>query len=365
MSSIRSAFAVLVMTAAFALLVAPTAYSQETPPAAAQDQTQSDTAATADQPADAQAADAQPAAPADGQAIMARVIEVHGDVKWAPLDSQEYTPCKLDDEYPPKTKIITGVRSSVKLQIGDEEPYTCMLIEAVGKTVLSEAYKTDDTKHVRVGVGYGRIRAGVAEGGLKSDFTVDSPVATLSKRGTWGFTLFYERDTDYFDIGLADRGLVEAINRINNDRRSLSPGERVTHAMRFWLDQAQFDRNVPIPDILGQGDIDVAFNRIQQSGLGVLHPGQGSTVLINLTNRSAQTDFANLLRQSFGGTLPHVDVNHGLRAEGFFGTGRGDQLVDVLIDSANPLVQKGMAKAGRYRFRQSAVAEWMRNHDPK
>ena len=294
--------------------------------AGAQDQAEGDEA-RAEKPA------AQPAASDQKQPIMARVIELHGDVKHAPLDSQEYQPCQLDDEYPERTKIITGVRSSIKLQIGDEEPY-------------SEAYKTKDTKKVRVGVGYGRIRAGVAEGGLKSDFTVDSPVATLSKRGTWGFTLFYERDTDFFEISLTDRGLIEVINRMTRKRRMITPKELITSAMRAWLDQAPFERNVSVPDILGQGDIGVAFNRLQQSGLGVLAPGSGQGILLDLTTDRARASFAGLAQQ----------------AEGFFGTGRGDELIEVMIDSNNPLVQKGCARPGAYKFRRSALQGWLREY---
>lgn len=341
----------LALFAVFGLAVSMTVYAQDRP--AAEDP-------AADQPT--------ATAPAEGgEPIMARVIELHGDVKHAPLDSQDYTPCKLDDEYPPKTKIITGVRSSIKLQIGDEEPYTCMLVEAVGKTILSEAYKTEDTKKVRVGVGYGRIRAGVAEGGLKSDFTVDSPVATLSKRGTWGFTLFYERDTDYFEIGLTDRGLVEAINRLTRERRALKPRELVTQAMRMWLDQVQFYRNVAVPDILGQGDIAVAFNRLQQDGLGVLHPGEGKAVLINLSNRSAQASFADAARRALplGSTGLIGPGGPSLRAEGFFGSGRGDQLLEVMIEAHNPLVQQGFARPGRYKFRRAALENWLRDHNRK
>jgi hypothetical protein len=339
----------VVLLVAFGMLVAGAAV--------AQDQPKSDEA-VAQEPA------AQPAESDAKQPVMARVIEVHGDVKCAPLDSKDYKPCKLDDEYPEGTKIITGVRSSIKLQIGEEEPYTCMLIEAVGKTLLSEAYKTADTKRVRVGVGYGRIRAGVAEGGLKSDFTVDSPVATLSKRGTWGFTLFYERDTDFFEIGLTERGLVEAINKLTAERRNINPKELITSAMRAWLEQARFERNVPVPDILGQGDIDVAFNRLQQSGLGVLFPGAGQAPLLNLTTDQARTDFADLL----GRTLPPAAIpipDSRLRAEGFFGTGRGDQLIDVMIEASNPLVQQGCARAGTYKFRRSALDSWLQNHKRK
>ncbi len=305
-------------------------------------------------------------APSDGRRpIMAKVIEVHGDVRHAPLDGKEYRPCKLGDTYPPGTKIITGVRSSIKFQIGDEEPYTCLLVDAVGKTVLSEAWKNRTTKTVRVGVGYGRIRAGVAEGGLKSDFTVDSPVATLSKRGTWGFTLYYERDTDYFEIGLADRGLVEAIDKLRDQRRQVRPREFVTAAMRMWLDQAQFQRNVPVSDILGQGDIAVAFNRIKQDGVGVVGPGEGPRVLLNLSNASARDRFARLARRHLpppGAALPPPNRNQ-LRPEGFFGTGRGAELVQIMIDQSNPLVQRGFAQPGRYLFRRSALQNWLRTYE--
>jgi hypothetical protein len=349
MAPIRFSSRPVVLSIAFGLLAAGVAGAQE--------QAQSDEA-VAETPA------AQPAASDARQPIVARVIEVHGDVKHAPLDSQDYKPCQLDDEYPEGTKIITGVRSSIKLQIGDEEPYTCMLIEAVGKTLLSEAYKTADAKRVRVGVGYGRIRAGVAEGGLKSDFTVDSPVATLSKRGTWGFTLFYERDTDFFEIGLTERGLVEAINKLTAERRTINPKELITAAMRAWLDQVRFERNVPVPDILGQGDIEVAFNRLQQSGLGVLAPGSGQAPLLNLSTERARTDFADLV----GGTLPPGTVplpDSRLRAEGFFGTGRGDQLIEVMIEASNPLAQQGFAQPGTYKFRRSALQSWLRDYKRK
>jgi len=323
-----------------------------------------------DVPAEKPAAQPVPAAgqPTERQPIMARVIEVHGDVKHAPLDSDEYQPCQLNDEYPEGTKIITGVRSSIKLQIGDEEPYTCMLIDAVGKTLLSEAYKTAETKRVRVGVGYGRIRAGVAEGGLKSDFTVDSPVATLSKRGTWGFSLFYERDTDCFDVGLSDRGLIEVINQLTNERRLLNPRELVTQAMRLWLDQAKFARNVPVADVLGQSDVEVVYNRLQQDGLGVLQPGGGRAVLIDLSNETARADFARLARAALPavGMLPPTGIEvQRLRAEGFFGTGRGDELIPVMIEATSPLVEQGAAKAGRYMFRRSALEGWLKGNERK
>ncbi len=306
-------------------------------------------------------------APSTGTPILAKVIEVHGDVKHAPIDSSEWSPCKLDDQYPPQTKLLTGIRSSIKLQIGDEEPYTVMVVESVGLSVISEASRDQDTKRVRIGVAHGRVKAGVAEGGLKSDFTVDSPVATLSKRGTWGFSLFYERATDAFEIALADRGLVEALNRLTNKSRSISPGEYITEAMRAWMDEVQF-QNVAIPDILGQGELDVAYNRLDQDGLGVTNPGSGRTVLINLSNASFRNQFSNLVRQNLTPTPsvivpPPGDITALVRPEGFFGTGRGDQLIPILIDAQSPLAQRGAAKPGRYLFRRSALEGWLQRQN--
>lgn len=306
----------------------------------------------------------QPSGAAAGPIPIAfKVIEVKGDAKWGPLDAKELQPVKEGDEYPAETKVITGLRSSVKFQIGDEEPYTCMAIETAGKTILSEAYKTGDTKRVRIGVGYGRVKAGVAEGGLQSDFTVDSPVATLSKRGTWGFSLYYERDTNTFEIGLTDHGLVDALSRISAERRSVLPGQLVTQAMRRWLDESQIQRNVAVADVLGQSDMEVAFNRIDQDGLGVTNPGGGRSVVVNLSNdqaRNAFQDIANRALNSIPISPPSIQIPSGpqVREEGFFGTGRGDQLIPVLIEAGDAMARKGFAKPGRYNIRREALESW-------
>ncbi len=309
----------------------------------------------------------QPATqPAERKPITARVLEVSGDVKHAPLDSTDWQPCRVAEEYPEQTVILTGVRSSVKFQIGDDDTYTALVVEPVSQTILSEAYQTADTKRVRIGVGYGRMRAGVAEGGLKSDFAVDCPVATLSKRGTWDFGLFYERGTDHFEMFLLDQGLVEVLDKLSNQRRTLLPRELVTQAMRRWADEAQFRRNVPIVDALGQGDIGVAFNELQQSGLRVLNPEGGPTVLLDLSSSFAETNFSQIVRDQ----LPPTPITPGpirtrVRPEGFFGTGRGDELVPLVIGANSPLAQKGLARPGTYTFRRSALENWLQQRGRK
>jgi hypothetical protein len=293
--------------------------------------------------------------------VRARVIDVVGDVQAARVETDDWKPVKLDDELDEFTKIRTGLFSSVKLQVGEEEPYTAVLLESVSQMFISEARLTPEAKRVRLGLSYGAIRAGVAEAGVKSEMTVDSPVATLSKKGTWNFGMFYERGTDRFQVWLLDRGLVDAISKINAARATVKPRERVTHAMRLFLDQAQLDRNVPIADVLGQSDIEVAFNKLQNEGLGVLGPGEGRAVLINLNNSTARSSFADLVDRSLTNLPPVVAPPRGpvIRAEGFFGTGRGDQLVNVLIDQADPLAQKGFARPGTYTFRRGALEKWL------
>jgi len=306
----------------------------------------------------------QPAtSPAEGPPLQAKVIEVRGEAEYSPLDQSQWQSCRVSDEYPQETIIRSGIRSSVKLQIGIEPPYTAVVVDPATKVILSELIATAQTKRVRLGLSYGRIRAGVAEGGLKSEFTVDCPVATLSKRGTWNFGMFYERGTDRFEVFLLERGLVEAINEITGQRRELLPGQAVTEAMRRWADEAQIRRNVPIPDVLGQGDIEIAFNRLRQDGLGVLDPAGGRAMLIDLSNDQAAQAFALLARGRLG--LPFAPSAAGglpSRPEGYFGTGRGDQLIPVIIEANSELAEKGFARPGTYVFRRAALENWLENY---
>ncbi len=311
--------------------------------------------------ADAQQPATQPAttAPADQQPLSARVIAVQGSAEHASLGSDDWQPCKLDDEYPPETMLRTGVRSTVTLQVSAADTHTVMVIDSVSRTILSELFRTADKQRVRVGVGYGRVRAGVVEGGLKSDFTVDCPVATLSKRGTWNFGLFYERGTDRFEVFLHDQGLVDVLNRVTRERRELSPHERVTTAMRDWSVQAQMLRNVPVPDMLGQGDIEVAFNRLRQDGVRVINPEGGRLVLVDLSTSWAQQQFADLARSGLGPLPRSTGAGTLIRPEGYFGTGRADELIPLIIEANSPLGASGLAKPGHYLFRRAALEGWL------
>ena len=266
--------------------------------------------------------------------IRARVVELHGDVLWQAGPDGARKPLAEGDEIGADAIVLTGIGASVLFQIGDEEPYTALVIDSVGKVVLREASTTQDSKRVRVGVGYGRIRAGVAEGGLKSDFTVESPVATLSKRGTWNFGMEYVRGTGEFRIFLLDRGLVEALNRITGQRRFVMPREFVTEAMRAWAQQAKIVRSVPIVDALGQDDLLVAADQERNSGLGVLGPGSGNAATGGLANRGGLT-VASVAPNATPLFTPAGQTGRVRRPEGFFGTGRGETLLQNVLNRQN------------------------------
>ncbi len=302
--------------------------------------------------------------PSGAEAILARVIEVKGDARRAGLDGKDWQPCKVGDEYPQYTQVITGLGGSVKFQLGTEAPYSVIVVEPVSTITMSELFKTATTKTVRIGLSFGKVRGGVAEGGLQSDFTVDTPVATLSKKGTWNFGMFYERATNRFDVFLLDRGLVEALYKITGEVRELRSGQNVTEAMRRWMDQAQISRNVAIADILGQGDFEVAFNRLRNDGLGILNPGGGREAILDLRNSDATAAFTRLLTQEID-RLPNVITLPGdrgpiLRPEGFFGSGRGDQLIQIVIDQNNFLARNKFARPGTLRLRRSAAENWLK-----
>jgi hypothetical protein len=218
------------------------------------------------------------------------------------------------------------------------------------------------------------MRAGVAEGGLKSDFTVDSPVATLSKRGTWNFGLFYERSTDRFEVFLLDQGLVDAFSKVTGQHRAVLPREVVAQTMRRWMDESQLRRNVAIVDLLGQGDVTIAFNTLSQSGLRVLDPEGGQAVLVDLASNVSRDQFAALVRRSLPGSTvrpvtptptPTPQPGPITRPEGFFGTGRGDALIPVLIEANSPLAKQGQTRPGTYMFRRSALENWLQQHGGK
>jgi hypothetical protein len=212
----------------------------------------------------------------------AKVIEVGGTVDWAPagvspLETEGWTPVATGDLLPAGTQIRTGLRSHVNLRFGEA---TYVNVRSATYAAIEQFYRTATTELVRVGLGYGTVRGGSSEGEVRSDVVVDSPTATLAKRGTEGWQIFVEAGTGRFEVSLAQRGLIEAIQKLRGERavsRLVRPGEFATHdtiAIK-WFEQEKFNREVVLVQAEGITDADAAFTVDNSRGFGVIAPGSG------------------------------------------------------------------------------------------
>jgi len=264
--------------------------------------------------------------------MQAKVVKLEGTVQYALADaagtSTEWKTAKVGDTLPAGTRIRTRLRSKVVLMFGDD---TVVMIDRATLASIDQFRRVADTKEVRLGLGHGAVRAGVAEATLRSDMTIETPTATLSKKGTMDFGIEYEASTGRFKIDLAQEGLVQALNRLTNESRSLHAGQYVTEAMVRWVETATFDRHVSFADVFGQTGAEKLFNALNGSGLGSSNPGGGAVVrnfMARGTGGATTGTGANLTNALGAGALlnpqntptgPKV-VN---RPEGNFGTGSG------------------------------------------
>jgi hypothetical protein len=208
--------------------------------------------------------------------LTAHVASVAGNVFWAPAgtsptDAKAWTSVKVGDEYAAGTQIKTSLRSSVVLTFGDD---TVVKVERMTLASIDQFYQSATTKTTRLGLGYGAVRAGVAEGKLRSDLTIDSPVATLSKRGTQGIYFYQEPRSGRYRVSLARAGELEVLKQISRQRRTVRKGEAATNQMLGFIAQARLDRNFNFfgAKLVGA---ELQFHLRYANGLSVLEPGAG------------------------------------------------------------------------------------------
>ncbi|HON67981.1 MAG TPA: hypothetical protein PLS23_15950, partial [Phycisphaerae bacterium] len=206
------------------------------------------------------------------------VLRVVGNVQYALPDPDgqpgEFQPVREGDRLPAGAIIQTRLRSKVMLAFG---PDTVVLIDRVTMASIDQFHRTGDTKKVQLGLGHGLISAAAVEGTLRSDMTISSPVATLSKRGTMDFGMRYEPGTGRYIVFLNEEGLVELIDWLRDAQRTLEPGQYVTQALLRWIEMRTLDRYVPINDPWGMTVAEFRWNAWYGSqGLGVVEPGLGA-----------------------------------------------------------------------------------------
>jgi len=211
------------------------------------------------------------------------VLEVRGTVHRAkpgisPLAKEGWVAVHKDDRLEGGTQIRTGLRSFVHLQFGKS---TFVSIERATIASIDQFYHSATKESVRIGLGYGAVRGGSTEGTVRSDLVVDSPVATMAKRGTEGWQIAVEPQTGYFNISLARYGLVEAIHKLGDNRtirRKVRPGEYATaqNIAGMWLKQDIFDRAIKFFGPEGVTLADARFSSNNTTGVGMMAPGGGA-----------------------------------------------------------------------------------------
>ena len=288
-------------------------------------------APTEEQPQPAAATDEpQPTEDADAASEMsARVIEVTGVVEWSlpgvsPAGDDGWQPVKVDDLLAPGTQIRTHLGAGVNLQFGET---TFAGIRGLSFASIDDARRSAQRETVKLGLGYGTIRGASSEGEVVSEVTVDSPHATLAKRGTEGWQIFVEAQTGRFEVSLAESGLVEAIQRLGADRtrtRLIRPGEYANqkNIANLWLRQAVFDRAVKFFEPQGITTAEAACATEYPGGLASLAPGAGTDLMV-LTDRRVRTEAAGGITGA-GDDRPIIQppAIRLYRPEGNFGTGQ-------------------------------------------
>jgi hypothetical protein len=212
------------------------------------------------------------------------VHDLEGKVRYGdaatcdPLKSEGWTLARKGDLLGPGIIIQVPFRSKLKLFARPAEPPTVMLFESGSLVMISDLYLKDGVATSRIQLGYGAIRAGVAEGGTRSDMQIESPVATLSKRGTDIFR--FECHNGKYVMSLSDqgRGMLQAIQsnvagyRGGEFSRFVTPGQLVTQRLMRAIENVQFNRNIDVTDQFGLGNSDKLFAVLNSRGFGFLLP---------------------------------------------------------------------------------------------
>ena len=125
-----------------------------------------------------------------------------GTVELKPAGETAFSPAKIGDEAAADTVISMGFKSSATVAVGS----STILVRALTRLTLTEISGTQGTEHVGIELRAGRVRVDVKPpSGGKADFTVVTPSATASVRGT-----NFEMDTRNLRVhegAMAYRGL--------------------------------------------------------------------------------------------------------------------------------------------------------------
>lgn len=282
--------------------------------------------------------------------IVFEVVEIHGNVVVGPvnlkLTEPGWMPLKLRDRLGAGDVVYTPLRSKVKLAALPAEPPTVMMLESGTLLNIEEAAIVKGVAKVRLGLGYGAVRAGVAEGQVRSDMEITCPVATLSKKGTDIFRFEYADGRFNMSLSPLGRGMLQALQFQSGKSggfrtlrsRFITPGQFVTHRMGQTIDNVKFDRGVNINDVFGVLGNDKRFTLMNNHGFGFLLPQGGNVGSFFGTQGQGLFDHPGFLQQ--GQRFPRRFRRSLNQHDGNFGIGQGS-LPAILTSGAlgSPLQQ--------------------------
>jgi hypothetical protein len=109
------------------------------------------------------------------------IREVSGEVELKVAGSDTFVAAKAGDVVALNTIVSTGFRSTAIIEIGS----SVITVRALTRLSLAEIQRSQGTETINVDLQAGRVRVDVnPPAGTRSDFTVQSPSATASVRGT-------------------------------------------------------------------------------------------------------------------------------------------------------------------------------------
>ncbi|QQO07997.1 FecR family protein [Breznakiella homolactica] len=156
----------------------------------------------------------------------ASVREVSGKVEIKAPGSANWVAAAPGMRLSRDTIVSTGFKSTAQITLGD----SVLTVKPLTRLTLAELSSSGDTEQVRVNLAAGRVRADVnPPAGRRTDFTVRSPSATASVRGT-SFDFDSDRLTVFggtvsFTAGGGNEVLVDqgGSTFINADGQAVSP----------------------------------------------------------------------------------------------------------------------------------------------
>jgi hypothetical protein len=199
-----------------------------------------------------------------------------------PTDADAWKPVEVGDTLSQGMQVETGLGSELILRIGDEEPYTELKVGRQSLISLDLLFKTTARKASLVTLGHGEVTIAVDEGGLHSDFVVDTPVATLSKRGTNGLYFRYVPLVHDVEAGILETGsgLGYLFRKRDGRGQAFGRGQHTNLNLPPLTETLRRGRLVNFLDPSALRGWDVIFNfRQGNTGFGALVAAEGSGFL--------------------------------------------------------------------------------------